>query len=396
MKRLLILGGSDTIIPYIKKAREMGCYVITCDNRPDDPGNQFSHEYHNVSILDQEGVLRLAESLKIDGITVFNYDPGAQTAAYVAEKLGLPTNPYRTVETLTRKDLFRAFLSQHGFLTPAAKAVKTYEEAVHFQKDLGKTCIIKPVDTWGSKGVYKVGINEDFRAQFEDAFQYSQAGIVIIEEFINKKGFQIGGDGFLVDGNLVFRCFGDARFIPGFHLKPVLSSYPTQHPERIIQKVHDSLQQVLWAAGMKMGAFNIDIIVDEEDQVYILDIGPRNGGNMIPEIIQYCTGVDLIEYTIKAALGLDCTGLRLTHERKYIGYFLIFARQAGTFRRINKSNYLESKILREELYIKEGETVTLHSGLATRLGILLLKYDTKEEIQDIFDNMDKHVEVIID
>ena len=48
-------------------------------------------------------------------------DPAAPTAAYVAEKLHLPTNPYKSVDILCNKDKFRAFLSENGFNTPRAK-----------------------------------------------------------------------------------------------------------------------------------------------------------------------------------------------------------------------------------------------------------------------------------
>ena len=92
-KRVLMLGGSLAQIPSIKKAKEMGLYVITCDYLPDNPGHKFADEYHNVSTTDKEKVLELAKGLNIDGIVCYASDPAAPTAAYVAEMLGLPTYP---------------------------------------------------------------------------------------------------------------------------------------------------------------------------------------------------------------------------------------------------------------------------------------------------------------
>ena len=94
MKKLLMLGGAMQQIPAIKQAREMGHYVITCDYEPTNPGHKYANEYYNVSTTDLKGVLNLAKELDIDGIVAYASDPAAPTAAYVAEKLGLPGNPY--------------------------------------------------------------------------------------------------------------------------------------------------------------------------------------------------------------------------------------------------------------------------------------------------------------
>lgn len=101
----------------------MGCYVITCDFFENNPGHQFADEYHNVSYMDQEGVLQLAAALEIDGIICFAADEAATTVAYVAEKLGLPTHPYKSIEIINRKDLFRAFLKNTISMFPKQKAI---------------------------------------------------------------------------------------------------------------------------------------------------------------------------------------------------------------------------------------------------------------------------------
>ena len=105
-KKLLLLGGSRYLLPVIKKAHDLGAYVITCDYLPDNFAHKFSDEYHNVSIIDKDAVLRLAQELKIDGIMSFACDPGVVTAAYVAEKMNLPGIPYKSACILQNKNLF--------------------------------------------------------------------------------------------------------------------------------------------------------------------------------------------------------------------------------------------------------------------------------------------------
>lgn len=90
MKKLLLLGGSRYLVPVIEAAHKLGLYVITCDYLPDNDAHKISDEYMNISIIDKDAVLKAAEEKQIDGVMSFACDPGVVTAAYVAEKMGLP------------------------------------------------------------------------------------------------------------------------------------------------------------------------------------------------------------------------------------------------------------------------------------------------------------------
>ena len=114
MKKVLMLGGSLYQVYAIKEAVRLGYYVISCDYLPNNPGHRYAHEYYDVSTTDKNAVLELAKRLQVDGIVAYASDPAAPTAAYVCEKLGLPTSPYRSVEILSKKDLFRRFLADNS------------------------------------------------------------------------------------------------------------------------------------------------------------------------------------------------------------------------------------------------------------------------------------------
>lgn len=389
-----MLGGSDLQVSAIIEAKKMGLYVITCDYLPDNPGHKFSDEYHNVSTTDREAVLQLAINLGVDGVLAYASDPAASTAAYVAEKLNLPTNPLSAVEIMSRKDLFRLMLKEHGFNVPFFSSFSKYEEALAFVRQMKRTVVLKPVDSSGSKGVFKVGYQDDFKDKFNKALSFSRSGIVIIEEYIDKKGFQIGGDGFLVDGRLVFRCFGDLHFSSTNELLPCALSMPSLHEPHIVRKVHDELERALSFAGMKIGGVNFDVIVDECEEVYILEIGPRNGGNMIPELIQYCTGVDLKIYAIRSAFGMDCSDLKVGSEEKYFSHYVVHSQKSGHIKTIKKSNELESMILHEHYTFKISDHISPYSDSSDRLGVLLLKYPDKSTMLSTIHNMNDHLDFV--
>ncbi|SCN21295.1 Phosphoribosylglycinamide formyltransferase 2 [Clostridium sp. N3C] len=399
MKRLLMLGGSHFQVPAIKKAREMGYYVITCDYLPENPGHKFSHEYHNVSTTDKEKVLNLAKELKIDGIVCYASDPAATTAAYVAEQLGLPTNPYKSVEILTNKDMFRKFLEENGFNVPRARGYSSINEAKKDFHNFKMPVMIKPVDSSGSKGVSKIDSIDSLEEKVEYALSFSRAKRFIIEEYIEKYGYQIEGDGFSVNGNLVFRCFANGHFENNSSnpFVPIGESWPYNMPTDIHNKIHYEIQRALSLLNMKTGAYNFDIRIDDKENVYLMEIGPRNGGNLIPQVTKYATGVDMVEFTIKAAMGEDCSDLTMIEPKGFWSCYMIHSEKEGMLKKVEiEESFKENNIVEFEMLYKPGDKVSAFTGSNGTLGTMILKYSSMEEMLEKMDNMSKWVKVIVE
>jgi len=395
-KRLLMLGGTYAQIPAIKCAKELGHYVITCDYLPENPGHKFADEYHNVSTTDREAVLHLAKELHIDGIVAYASDPAAPTAAYVAEQLHLPTNPYESVMILSRKDLFRAFLAENGFNVPKSQGFYDLNDAKVFFCQLKKPAMVKPADSSGSKGVRKVSELKDFSDAFNYALTFSREKLVIVEEYIQRAGPQIMGDGFVVNGELVFTGLGDQYHDDACDLfVPTGGSVPTTQPKEIQQRAREDIQRILTLLRWRNGAINIEYIIDEYNNVFILEIGPRNGGNFIPDLLKFATGVDLIRYTIDAALGLDCSPLSMQEPRGFYAYYAIHSVKPGILKDIQFSEDLRSCILFHQPYLKANSEVEPFHGASSCLGILLLEFPSQRTMLEMTNNMEKHISVVI-
>ena len=392
MKRILMLGGAMQQIPIIRQAKEMGLYVITCDYLPDNPGHALADEYHNVSTTDLEGVLRLAEGLEIDGIVAYASDPAAPTAAYVAEKLCLPGNPYESVKLCTEKDLFRAFLKEHGFNCPEAKGFRTYEEAA---AEIGRfrfPVMVKPVDSSGSKGVVKIFSPAELKPAVEEALSYSRGKRFIVEEFIVKKGYQVSGDGFSVNGKLAFTSYGNELYSGAGGTREYVALgefWPSLLTKEQKAKVDAELQRLITALGMRTCAYNIEVILDENDTPYVLELGPRNGGSYIPQLIQYATGVDLVRWTILGALGEDCSGLQMAETKGVFSNYMIMSHRAGRFKGIRfEENFEKHNLLDVYCTHKPGDPVTPYRNTTDSMGTILFRADTVEEMIRITSDMD--------
>ena len=387
-----MLGGSLYQTYAIKEAVKMGYYVITCDYLPSNPGHKYAHEYHNVSTTDKEAVLELAKRLNVDGIVAYASDPAAPTAAYVCEKLGLPTSPYQSVEILSKKHLFRQYLAEHGFNVPLAKSYTSYEDA---EKDIDSfklPVMVKPVDSSGSKGINKLVDKKQLKDFFKDAQSYSRVKIVIIEEFIEKQGPQISGDAFSVEGKLVFHCLGNEFYSTKVDkdFAPLGECWPTIMPHSVIDQLTQDLQRLISSLGMKSTAYNVEAIYGNDGKVYILELGARSGGSLIPQITALATGVDMVPYVIKAAMGEDCSDLKMAPVKGFWSNYMAHANETGYYNGISfdedfKNNHLVDYVSETKI----GDPVHKYRDAQDCVGELILKYDSQEQMFQMIEDMNK-------
>ncbi|MFY0741958.1 ATP-grasp domain-containing protein [Solibacillus silvestris] len=399
MKKLLMLGGSYLQVPAIKKARDLGHYVISCDYLEDNPGHQFAHEYYNVSTTDKEAVLELAQNLKVDGIVCYVADSGAPTVAYVAEKLGLPSYPSKSIEILTNKDKFRQFQMENGFNIPRARGYSSCEEAEVDFHNFNMPVMIKPVDSSGSKGISKIDTIDLLKEKASHALEFSKAKRFLIEEYIENYGPHVGGDGFCVNGQLVFRCFSNEKFSNN-RLNPfvsILATWPYVMPERIQNKIHDEIQRVISLLNMQTGAINFDIRVDEEENVYIIEMAPRNGGDWNSHAIEYATGVDLVEYTIKAALGEDCSELKMVAPIGYWATYVLNSQDDGVLKTFEiEEEFKKNNIVEFDSVVNKGERINALSGSHEKVGLMILKFTSMKEMDNKMSEIEDLVKVIVE
>lgn len=396
LKKVLLLGGNYVQQTATLAAKRLGYHVISVDYLPDNPAHKFADEYHNISTIDKEAVLALAREKQIDGIVSYASDVSAPTAAYVAEALGLPTNPYESVMILTHKDRFRKFMRENDLPMPAGDAFTDYGEALAFARGIPLPAVVKPVDSSGSKGVTKLTDIEDFPAAWEEALRYSISKKVIIEQFIRRKGYQIDGDIFVVDGKIRFWGICDQHHDDSCApYTPAGLSFPPTQDAAHQQRARDLIQKILSLLHMTMGAYNIEYIVDESGEVYILEIGPRNGGNLIPDTLEVATGVSLAEYTVKQAVGDDVSDLRQAEPLCCATSYVVHATQTGTFDHLEIGDAVKPHIVRQALTVKPGDPVERFRNASNAIGMMILKYDSIEELCEQMDNMNDYIRAVV-
>lgn len=394
MKRILLLGGSAQQVVAIETAKKLGYYTILCDFLEDNPGRTVADKFFLVSTTDKEKVLEVAQNENINGIIAYASDPAAPTAAFVAEKMGLPTNPYTSVETLCNKDKFRQFLYKNGFNTPVAKGYTDKEDALHDTDKFSLPVIIKPVDSSGSKGATVLRTWDELSEAIDFAFSFSRTKRIIIEEFIEKKHkYLVGGDLFIVDGQVVLwglmNCHRDGMVNP---LVPVGKSYPLLLENADILEIKNTLNKMIDKLGLKFGSINIELVVDKENKVWLIDVGPRAGGNMIPDLLSVIFNVDVVRMAVLTSMG-EQLETKIHNEDCYYATYNLHSTQNGVYQKIVFSDELEKYIIKKCLYKKTGDKVEYFDNASKALGIIFMEFPDGSIQGKVLENINDNIQI---
>lgn len=388
MKKILLLGGSAQQVVAIKTAKRLGYYTVLCDFLTDNPGQYAADKFYLVSTTDKDAVLEVAQKEQVDGVLAYASDPAAPTAAYIAEKLGLPGNPYQSVEILCNKDRFRNFLAENGFSAPKAHGYASAEDALKDKASYEYPIIIKPVDSSGSKGATVLHSEERLKEALEFAFSFSRSHRIIVEHFIEKKHpYLIGGDVFIENGKIVLwglmNCHRDNSVNP---LVPVGKSYPMQLEAEDVQRVKETLASMVEKLGIRNGSMNVELVVDKSNRVWPIDVGPRSGGNMIPDLLGDMFGVDIAEMSVEAAMGTMIKG-DIHEPNGFYATHNLHSNKNGTYKDIVFSPEIEPYIYRKCLYKKTGDAVEYFDNAAKCLGIVFFKFPDESIMRNVLEHI---------
>lgn len=397
-KKLMLLGGIRYLLPVIKAAHEQGYYVITADYLPNNIAHQYSDKYVNVSIIDKEAVLKVAQEEQIDGIMSFGVDPGVVAASYVQNKMGLPSfGPFESVEILQNKDKFRNFLKVNGFNVPEAKGFASIEEAMSEIYWFPWPCIVKPTDSAGSKGVTRVDKPEDLKPALEYAFDHSISGHVIVEEFLDKKGCSSDTDSMSVDGKLVFTSFCAQRFDADATnpYTPAAYSWPSTFTKEQETYLKSEIQRLITLLDLKTVVYNIETRIGTNGKPYIMELTPRGGGNRLCEMLRYATGVDMITAITRAIVGDKPAPIE---QKPYNGHWaeiILHADKSGIYDHLEISKELPAEVIEKDLWVKTGDSVHSFEGANDAIGTLVLRFDNAEDLEKALLNQKEWLKVVV-
>lgn len=382
-KKILVAGGGYADIPMILSAKKLGLKVYTTGNRPDELGHKYSDEYIPADFSDRQAIADLCRMLGVDGVCPCCNDFSALSAAYAAEKLGLPGHDsVETLETLMHKDKFRKFCKLHGLPTPAWHS-QTADEPLPRNLNMRYPLIVKPVDLTGGKGIIKVGAPEELYPAMQNAVALSRSREVVLEEFIDPDDFHHNFVAFLKNGKIVFYNSDNEHYYKNRFLVWGMS-IPTSAAKGVDLEMAAHCEKIASILNLKDG-----IVISQhcvrDGKLLITEFGRRMPGNLHGRLIELATGFELSVYTVMAAMGMDCSGASHREPQGYWAENCIMADRNG----LVKSMALDEKIKHRvvESMIWGDKDYRIDNCMVDKLGVLLMRFDSYEEMISVSESM---------
>ncbi len=302
MDKLAIIGASYLQLPLIRKAKEMGFETHVFAWAANDVGEKEADFFYPISVAEKDKILAKCEELGICGICSIASDVATITVNYVACKLGLVGNSLEVTEKSTNKHLMRNAFEKNGAPSPKSILVdgKTNLENLILEYPI----IVKPTDRSGSRGIMKLGCKDGVKNAVECAIKESFDKHALIEEYVDGEEFSV--ECISYKGKHTFLAItkkyttGAPHFIETGHMEPANVS------EIILKKVKTIVFHALNSLGIENGASHSELKIDESDNIKLIEIAGRMGGDCIgSHLVYYSTGIDFVKAVIDVACGKE-------------------------------------------------------------------------------------------
>ena len=312
-KKILVLGSGPirigqgvefdySTVHAIWAIREAGYEAIIINNNPETVSTDYTiSDKLYFEPLTTEDVMNVINLEKPDGVIV---TLGGQTAINLAAPLaefGVPLigTDLQAIDNAEDRKLFEAILRKTGIPQPKAKAVTNVEDGVKAAAEIGYPVLVRPSFVLGGRAMMIVGNEEMLRHYLHNAVEINEDSPVLVDRYIMGRETEVDAI-----------CDGTDVFIPaimehvertGIHSGDSISVYPSfSLSEKVKKQIIDDTVQLGRAIGIK-GLFNIQFIVDEHDDVYVIEVNPRSS-RTVP-FISKSTGIPIAKMATRVMLG---------------------------------------------------------------------------------------------
>lgn len=302
MKKILIIGASILQLPAIKKAKEMGYYVIVADFNPQAIGIQYADEYYNVSTIDEEGVTKLAEQLHPDGIMTLATDMPMRALAVATNKLGLPGISYDTaVKSTDKGEMIKTFEANH-VAHPWYYIVEDESAFKAILKNITYPCVMKPTDNAGNRGVCYIASEKELLQEYAYSRENSRCGHVIIEEYM--EGEEVSVEIIVYHGEVHILSVTDKMTLGKPYFVEIGHAEPSQKSAEDVAAIKDLATQAVRAVGIDNSPAHVEIMLTK-DGPKMVELGSRMGGGCITtHLVPLSTGIDMIKNVMDISMNM--------------------------------------------------------------------------------------------
>jgi len=301
---VLFVGAGRHQRRAIRRARELGLRVVAVDRNPDALGLGEADVGEVVDFMDVAAVTEAGRRHSADGVLTVSADRAVPVVAAVAEALGLPGIGTETAHLMTHKVAMRRRLAEAGVPQPRFAAARSLHEGYAAVETVGFPAVLKPADSGGQRGVFRLDSIDDLDAHLHTALSESPTEEAIIESY--HEGIELNGLAIARGGRVTPLTLSDRLRPPGVGFGVGwIHVYPSRLFADPLAEAEQAAVSAVHALGLEDGIAFPQLIVGEDDHAYLVECAARIPGGQMADLAIHAVGVDLVEIALRQALGLE-------------------------------------------------------------------------------------------
>ena len=360
-----MLGTGAPQADLIACCKQRGWEVHACSYRTGDPGEKIADCFSLINIIDIDAVSEYVAANGIDVVYSAGSDIAMPTAFTVSERLGLPAFcKAETALICNTKSLLRETLGKDFEGSIPYQIIQSKEDEV----ELSYPVMIKPIDSQGQRGVFRVKDHEELLSHFDESMSFSRNKKLILEKYV--EGDEISVNTFSYNGRIVFALPSERIVWPelsgGVIHKHRLPGKWADKKEAM-DRVRELVERTLRRLEINDGPAYFQIILDREGIPYLIEVTPRLDGCHMWRLIKYSTGVDLMTLTVDALYG-EKTDTPLTYSIEPFETEFLCQEPEKPF---HKNRFSVDDHVYLEWYYEEGQSVHRMNGYKEKCGYVI-------------------------
>lgn len=385
MKKVLILNASHNDERMIRALKELNFYVISTGNAPDLPGHKLCDEYIPADYSDKDKILEIAKELHIDRICACCNDFGVITAAYVAEKLGLPGyDSYEKTLILHNKDKFKEFAGQNDILTPQAVGFTDREAAYAFADSAEYPIMVKATDLSAGNGIRRADNLTEALDAIDNAFQCSRNKRIVIEPYI--QGNQHGFCTFLMNKRVAAYCSNNEYSMVNPY-RVEIDTFPATDEELVADVIIGQIEKMAELLDLCDGIFHLQYITDANGIPHIIECMRRIPGGLYTIPAESVSGINWDYWEVRAKCTDSLSDFPYINHvnRGYFSYRCLMGKTNGKI----KSVRLAEDVVRHryDSWQLIGVNDMIEKYQSTPVGFIFTSFESQEEmLRTMIDN----------
>ena len=399
-KTVLFVGAGRHQRRAILRAQELGLRVVAVDRNEDALGLAVADVGETVDFRDVEGVIEVGRRHRVDGVLTVSADRAVPVVAAVAEELGLPGIGVEVAHAMTHKIAMRRRLADAGVPQPRFAAARDLRQALAAVETVGFPAVLKPADSGGQRGVFRLDSIDDLEASLHVALRESAGGEVLLERFHN--ALELNGIVLARKGDAAPLTLSDRLRPPGIGFGVGwMHVYPATIYGDVLEEAERVAAHATRALGLRDGIAFPQLLVTDEG-VLVIEVAARIPGGQMADLVRHAVGVDLIEIALRQALGEDVPdeiALPRFQQPLAIRFFTASPGPLPTGRvaRIGSLEPVLSApgVVQADMYLQVGETIRPVRLDGDRRGYVIAVADTNLQALELAESAARllHVDV---